>query len=135
MHDIGRKLTASLAVRALVLATCLLWARGALAAPTAQDRERARALMDAGDARFEAKQYPAALEQYRAADEIMSVPTTGIEVGRTLERLGKLLEAREILRRVSEFPQRADEPKPFSTARSRADRLLSDMAPRIPRVT
>jgi len=91
--------------------------------------------MDAGDARFEAKQYAAALEQYRAADEIMGVPTTGIEVGRTLERLGLLLEAREVLRRVSEFPQRVDEPRPFSSARQRADRLLGDIAPRIPRVT
>jgi hypothetical protein len=91
--------------------------------------------MDAGDARFEAKQYAAALEQYRGADEIMQVPTTGIEVGRTLERLGRLLEAREVLRRVSEYPQRADEPKPFSSARQRADRLLADIAPRIPRVT
>jgi hypothetical protein len=91
--------------------------------------------MDQGDARFEAKQYAAALEQYKAADEIMGVPTTGIEVGRTLERLGKLLEAREVLRRVSEFPQRSDEPRPFSSARSRADRLLGDIAPRIPRVT
>jgi hypothetical protein len=91
--------------------------------------------MDAGDQRFEAKQYAAALEQYRAADEIMGVPTTGIELGRTLERLGRLLEAREVLRRVSEFPQRADEPKPFSSARQRADRLLGDIAPRIPRVT
>jgi hypothetical protein len=103
--------------------------------PTSQERERARALMDAGDARFEAKQYASALEQYRAADAIMNVPTTGIEVGRTLERLGRLLEAREMLRRVSEYPQRPDEPKPFSMARQRADRLLSDIAPRIPRVT
>jgi hypothetical protein len=123
------------ALGALVVLLCVLCARGALAAPTAADRERARALMDAGDARFEAKNYASALEQYRAADDIMGVPTTGIEVGRTLERLGQLLEAREILRRVSEFPQRADEPKPFASARQRADRLLSDIAPRIPRVT
>jgi glyoxylase-like metal-dependent hydrolase (beta-lactamase superfamily II) len=32
-------------------------------------------------------------------------------------------------------PQHADEPRPFSSARSRADRLLGDIAPRIPRVT
>jgi hypothetical protein len=119
----------------LALALCLTLSHAALAAPTPQDRERARALMDAGDARFEAKQYAAALEQYRAADEIMGVLTTGIEVGRTLERLGKLVEARDVLRRVSEYPSRPDEPKPFSTARQRADRLLADIAPRIPRVT
>jgi hypothetical protein len=83
--------------RCFALALCLTCSSLALAAaPTAQDRERARALMDAGDARFEAKQYAAALEQYRGADEIMQVPTTGIEVGRALERLGRLLEAREV---------------------------------------
>ena len=120
----------------LALALCLAVSRTTWAAPpAAQDRERARALMDLGDARFEAKQYAAALEQYRAADAIMGVPTTGIEVGRTLERMGLLLEAREVLRRVSEFPQRVDEPRPFSSARQRADRLLGDIAPRIPRVT
>jgi hypothetical protein len=116
---------------ALVLHLGTAWA----APPGAPEKERARALMDAGDAHFQGKQYASALEQYRAADEIMGVPTTGIEVGRTLERLGRLLEAREVLRRVSEYPQRADEPKPFSLARQRADRLLSDLAPRIPRVT
>jgi hypothetical protein len=109
--------------------------QAAAAAPTSEQRERARALMDLGDARFEAKNYASALEQYRAADEIMNVPTTGIEVGRTLERLGRLLEAREVLRKVSEFPQRVDEPRPFASARQRADRLLGDIAPRIPRVT
>lgn len=109
--------------------------QAAAAAPSNEERERARALMDLGDARFEAKNYASALEQYRAADEIMNVPTTGIEVGRTLERLGRLLEARETLRKVSEFPQRPDEPRPFASARQRADRLLGDIAPRIPRVT
>lgn len=120
---------------ALGLLLVLLWTSSAWAAPSAEERERARALMDLGDARFEAKNYASALEQYRAADEIMGVPTTGIEVGRTLERLGRLLEAREVLRRVSEFPQRPDEPRPFASARQRADRLLGDIAPRIPRVT
>lgn len=113
----------------------LLQTPRAWAVPTAEERARARALMDLGDARFEAKNYASALEQYRAADEIMGVPTTGIEVGRTLERLDRLLEAREALRKVSEYPQRPDEPKPFASARQRADRLLSDIAPRIPRVT
>ncbi len=122
---------ASLTLALHLASTATAWA----APPTQQEKERARALMDAGDARFEAKQYASALEQYRAADEIMAVPTTGIEVGRALERLGRLLEAREVLRRVSEHPQRVDEPRPFSQARQRADRLLSDIAPRIPRVT
>jgi len=134
MKSTRRKLRLGPLLLGVALALCL-HSPNAAAAPTTQDKERARALMDAGDARFEAKQFAAALEQYRAADEIMGVPTTGIEVGRTLERLGKLLEAREVLRKVSEFPQRSDEPRPFSSARSRADRLLGDIAPRIPRVT
>ena len=122
-------------LRSLCVCCVMLSASHANAAPSAQDRERARALMDLGDARFEAKAYASALEQYRAADQLMGVPTTGIEVGRTLERLGRLLEAREVLRKVSEYPARSDEPRPFSSARQRADRLLSDIAPRIPRVT
>lgn len=135
MKVIDAMLRLSRAVGLSLLLLVALHAQAAAAAPTNEERERARALMDLGDARFEAKNYASALEQYRAADEIMNVPTTGIEVGRTLERLGRLLEARETLRKVSEFPQRADEPRPFASARQRADRLLGDIAPRIPRVT
>jgi hypothetical protein len=121
--------------RALALFAFLLWCGDARALPpSVQERERARSLMDQGDARLEAGAYEAALEAYRAADAIMAVPTTGIEVGRTLEKLGRLLQAREALQRVATSPTLPDEPKAFAAARQKAERLAVELTPRIPRL-
>jgi hypothetical protein len=103
--------------------------------PAAQDRERARVLMDLGDQSFANRDYQAALKAYRAADAIMNVPTTGIDVGKALEKLNLLVEAHDVLVRVSRHPGRPDEPKPFSLARHAAVRMLSELDPRIPRLT
>lgn len=111
-----------------------LWSSISSAAPSPQERERARALMDQGDARIEAKAYEAALESYRAADQIMGVPTTALEVARTLEKLGRFVEAQDALLKVIDFPRRVDEPKPFAEARLQAKSTLSQLLPRIPRV-
>lgn len=121
--------------RALALLTFLLWCPEIQAQPpSAQERERARSLMDQGDARLEAGAYEAALEAYRGADAIMAVPTTGLEVGRTLEKLGRLLQAREALQRVAASPSLPDEPKAFAAARQKAERLALELTPRIPRL-
>lgn len=121
--------------RALALLALLLWCPEAQAQPpSAQERERARSLMDQGDARLEAGAYEAALEAYQAADAIMAVPTTGIEVGRTLEKLGRLLQARQTWQRVAASPSLPDEPKAFAAARQKAERLAAELTPRIPRL-
>jgi len=123
-------------LRVLSVFAIALWCHAALAAaPSPQERERARALMDQGDARFEAGAYDAALEAYRAADAIMGVPTTAIEVARVLEKLGRLLQAREVLSRVVASPARADEPKAFVAARQRAALRVAEIAQRIPRLS
>jgi hypothetical protein len=103
--------------------------------PAAQDRERARVLMDLGDRSVANRDYQAALKAYQAADDIMKVPTTGVEVGRTLEKLNLLVEAHAVLLRVTRHPARPDDPKPFIAARQAADRMLSGLVPRIPRLT
>ncbi len=116
----------------------VLWtavAAQALAQPSAQDRERARSLMDVGDAKYAAQDYAAALKAYQAADAIMGVPTTGLEVGRALSRLGRLIEARDALIVVTRYPRREDEPKPFTAARQAAEGLAAELAARIPEVT
>jgi hypothetical protein len=126
-----------------LLATVLSWlaSPGVQAQPVAQpqpasqDRERARVLMDLGDRSFASRDYQAALKAYQAADDIMKVPTTGVEVGKTLEKLSLLVEAHDVLLRVTRHPARPDEPKPFTAARQTAARMLSELAPRIPRLT
>jgi hypothetical protein len=102
--------------------------------PSLSDRETARNLMDEGDKKRDSGDLKAALVAYEKADALMKVPTTGIEVARTQIALGKLLEARETLNRVSKIPAKAGEPAPFREARKQVDALNADLANRIPSV-
>ncbi|HEX6767448.1 MAG TPA: hypothetical protein VF103_18245 [Polyangiaceae bacterium] len=106
-----------------------------LAAPSAQDRERARGFMDLGDDKAAAGDLEGALKAYQAADGIMGVPTTGLEVGRALEKLGRLIEARDALVKVARFPREAGESPVFTTARDKASELANALGTRIPQLT
>ena len=96
------------------------------------DRETARSLMDDGDAKLAVGDYRGALDAYLAADKIMGVPTTGVDVGRAQHKLGLLLEARDTWLRVTRYPARPDEPDAFTKARRQARALATAIAGRIP---
>ncbi len=98
----------------------------------AGDRETARSLMDAGDAKRAAGDHRGALDAYLAADRIMGVPTTGVDVGRAQEKLGMLLEARDTWLRVTRYPIRPAEADAFTKARGLARALATAVASRIP---
>jgi hypothetical protein len=102
--------------------------------PTLADRETARSLMDEGDRKRDGGDMKGALKNYEAADAIMHVPTTGLEVARTQVALGQLLEARETLARVIRHQPKPGEPGAFTTARKAADALNNDLAARIPSI-
>ena len=107
----------------------------ASADPSLSDRETARSLMDDGDAKRDKADFKAALKSYEAADAIMHVPTTGLEVARAQAQLGMLLEARETLGRVNRLPPKPGEPAPFTAARKTAEALTAELGARIPSVT
>jgi hypothetical protein len=107
----------------------------AWAQPSLSDRETARNLMDDGDAKRDRGDLKAALASYEAADAIMHVPTTGLEVGRTQAQLGQLLEARDTLARILRLPAKPGEPAPFTAARKVAETLGLELAARIPTVS
>lgn len=125
-------------VRVIVLSKIVLWLllftfwAPAIRAQTEEERQSARDLMDQGDERVEQKDYAAALVLYRAAHDIMHVPTTGIEVARALVSLGKLVEGREAALDVLRLPETTNEPKPFTIARVAADQLVRDLTQDIP---
>ena len=99
------------------------------------DKYSAKKLVEAGDAKFRAGDYVGALNDYRGADTIMGVPTTTIEVARTLEVLGRLLEARDTYRRiVARQPATNNEPSAFAAARERARQRLPALMARIPKL-
>lgn len=120
----------------VALAACvLLYASGASAQkPSAADRDTARDLMDEGDKKRDAGDLKAALEDYAAADAIMHVPTTALEVARVQAGLGLLLEARETLARLRELPQGRSDPAPFVAARRAAEALDQKLAAQIPSI-
>jgi len=101
----------------------------------ATDRETARKLMDKGRASYEAGDYDAALTAFEGADIIMGVTTTGLWVGKTLVELGRLVEARDRLYKVSRIPEPPQENEVLARARKEAAALQASIAPRIPEVT
>jgi hypothetical protein len=99
------------------------------------EKHTAKELVKAGDEKFRAGSYQAALNDYRGADAIMRVPTTGIEVARTLAVLGRLLEARDVYQRVASYPKADEEPSAFTAARDKAVAAAAELDERIPRLT
>ena len=102
--------------------------------PSAADKETARTLFKDGDEKFRDKDYEGALKAFRAADEIMGVPTTGLEYARTLMMLGRLLEARDVFIKVANSSKKSDELPLQQTAREEANELAKGLAARIPSV-
>jgi len=122
-----------LLVGALALAHVTL-DRDAVAHAAPDDAERARTLVYRGDDLFTEKRFGEALQAYEEADRLMHVPTTGVEVAKTLSALGRLSEARETARAVEQLPVVADEPLPFWEARQRATALIREIDRRMPAV-
>jgi hypothetical protein len=117
---------------ALVLLSSVVGRSAQAADPTAEEKETARAMMDAGHARRDADDHQGALAQFQGADAIMHVPTTGLEVAREQAALGLLVEARDTVRRVLRTPPAENEPEAFLTARSGAQALDESLSKRIP---
>ena len=96
------------------------------------DRETARSLMDDGDAKRDRGDRAGALKSYEAADALMHVTSTGLEVAKAQVALGMLLEARETLARVQRIPSKPNDSPPLVAAKKAADALSTDLATRLP---
>jgi hypothetical protein len=107
----------------------------ARAEPSAADRETARQLMEDGRALRDKNDLQGALQRFKAADDIMHVPTTGLEVARTQVPLGLLVEARDTIARIRLIPGKPNDPVQFKDARIKANQLDASLDGRVPRVT
>lgn len=112
----------------------LLQSQQATAAPTAEDRETARSLMQQGDAAMDRGQYGEALRLFDAANAIMGVPTTALAVARAQQAMGLLVQARDTALAINRYPQSSAEPAPFVQARAAAAKLAAELATRIPAI-
>jgi hypothetical protein len=122
------------AIAIAALASLTVFDRVAFADATPAERETARELMANGRQKRDQGDLAAALKSFEAADALMHVPTTGLEVARTRISLGQLVEGRDALRRILVVPLRAEDPAPFRDARSLAERLDAELADRIPAI-
>src|SRR3954466_8294274 len=115
----------------VAFASLLFYAGPVCAEPSAAEKETARALMAEGRELRDRKALREALARFQAADGLMHVPTTALEVARTQVALGLLAEARETVQRLRQVAAREDEPAPFREARASADALHADLKDRI----
>src|SRR5260221_3476435 len=125
-----RRLAFAAAGLAGLIATSSAWAE-----PTAADRETARSLMQEGRELREKGDLQGALKRFQAADGIMHVPTTALEVARTQATLGLLVEARDTIAAIRKTPAKANDPEPFAEARNRAEELDASLDVRVPSLT
>ena len=107
----------------LGLAT-LATASRAHAEPSAADRETARSLMTEGDKKLAAKDAPGAMRAYRAAHEIMKVPSTGASYAEAAVAAGFFVEARDACLQVARIAVGAGEPPAFQRARASCAELV-----------
>src|SRR5258708_7779014 len=124
-----------LAFAALSALAVALTAGLARAEPTAADRETARQLMEDGRALRDKNDLKGALQRFKAADDIMHLPTTGLEVARTQGPLGLLVGARDTIAGTRLIPGNANDPVQFKEARIKAGQLGASLDGRVPRLT
>jgi len=89
--------------------------------------DQGRDLRDKGDLKE-------ALKRFQAANEIMHVPTTALEVAKAQVALGLLVEARDTVAALRQIPGDQDS-SVFKDARARAEELDSSLSGRVPALT
>jgi hypothetical protein len=124
-----------ISIASLLLGGALLtFAPAALAEPTDQEKSRARELMAEGREKRDKSDMMGALDAFTKADGIMHVPTTALEVARTQQAMGKLVEARETVDAIAKAPVLPSDPPPFAEARAKAEALGRDLDKQIPQL-
>jgi hypothetical protein len=116
-------------------AAALLATGSANGQPNAADRETARSLMQEGRELRDKGHVQDALKRFKAADDIMHVPTTALEVARTQAAVGQLVEARDTIANIRKAPASPNDPEPFKEARNKAEELDASLEGRIPALT
>ncbi len=100
--------------------------------PSAADKDTARKLLSDGNDAYAAHDYPKALEAFAGAHALMNLPTTGLGVMRSQEKLGLLVEARDTALAIGRITPRPSEPKAEEDARDEAARMAEALGSRIP---
>jgi hypothetical protein len=121
------------------LSTCAflllqLAATEALAQPAESTRKAALVLADLGWELYSAGRYPEALKTFIEAEAKLHAPSILLMTARSYAKLGRLVEARSVYRRVAQEELPPDAPRAFVKAQSEATEELAVLEPRIPSV-
>lgn len=127
-----------MAFRSVLLCLALLLFASAASAKdpslvSPSDKAAARDAMDRGDEHFKAGDNEKALGEYKKADAIMGVPSTGVLVGKAYEALGKWVEAYDVYLAVGRYQHTPGKKMPDAfvaaqgTAAERAEALDAKM--------
>lgn len=119
---------------ALSFGTSLATGEAAAQSASQAEVDRAVALGREGRELYEAGRFADALEKFRSAERIAHSPVLVLHVARCERNLGRLVAARSAYAAVvlEELPPGA--PAPFAAAKADAERELSSLDPRVPRV-
>ena len=104
----------------------------AAAQPSAGDLATARNALKEGLALREKGDLVAALGRFQTAFDLVQTPVTAFELGKTHLVMGHVMHAHEMFERIGRLPTALEESERSATARAEADRLLTDLEPRIP---
>ena len=104
-------------------------------AQTPEEKTAARAAAEAGRKAFDAEQYEEALRLLMRAEKAYHAPTHLLLAARTHEKMGRLVEARELLLKVKHESLSSDAPRAFHKAQEQALAELKLLEGRIPKIT
>jgi tetratricopeptide (TPR) repeat protein len=102
---------------------------------SAQDKAAARSAASAGADAFDAGQYDRAFEYFSRAEELVHAPPHLLYMARSLEKLGRLVEAHEAYLKITREQPASNAPKAFKDAYAQAQTEVSAVAARIAYVT
>jgi hypothetical protein len=101
-------------------------------APSAADFEQAKALVLEGRRLRDTEKKPAeALIRFEAAHKLAGTTITGLDLARTLEQLGRLVDAVSAYDEIGRIPERPTDSKVAKDARLEAARKVVELRPRI----
>ena len=117
---------------ALLVATL---ACGAAHAQSDEALAGARAAATEGAKAFNDQQYAKAIDLFSRAEKLVHAPTHMLYLARAHEKLGQLVDAREIYIKIKRERLADSAPQAFKNAQQSAEQELQALTPRIPHVT
>ncbi|MEZ4371779.1 MAG: hypothetical protein R3B07_13180 [Polyangiaceae bacterium] len=119
---------------ALLLASVLAAAPSHAQSSEDERRNAARDFGVQGNQAYDAGDFTRAVDLYQRAQALYPAPTLSVRLGRTLVKLGRLVEAEEAYIKTLRYPLPEDAPDAFKQAIQVAKGDLAELSPRVPRL-